>query len=291
MWWGVVVVVVILVAIGVGVFLIRQRAELLSRARIEAGMRVSHLDCQELLLVLPGAPEGLEGSGGEAVIVGPSGSQVRVNLTWRGYDGPVAKWEAGAQRWYAGPGTYIVVSAGGADFLAQNTPQEYTLTCGVEAPSPTATPIVTQPPSVTPIVTASPTPTGVLVPTPTSGVGGDPVPTVTNTPVPTVTSVPTVTATTTPLPSPTSVPTATPMPTATPTITPTPTTTNVGGGPTNTPTPTSAGGSALAYSGGRGVTPTVVPVAPVSGEAGPTMLFLVGGGMLMVAGWWLWRGK
>ena len=259
--WGIIAVIVILAAIATGVYLVKKRQELEGRARLEAGMRVSHLDCQELLVVLPGAPEGLDGSGGEAVIVVPSGSQVRVNLTWRGYDGPVAKWEAGAQSWYAGRGIYIVVSASGADFTAQNTPQEYTLTCGEEAPTPT----VTQPPDLTPTASPTqipdpptPTPTGVLTPTPTGTGGDDPVPTPT------------------PTPEPTSVPSATPVPAATATPTTVP------------PSPTS---SLLSDSGENDVTPAAAAAVPVSGETGPTALFLIGGVGLVMLGWWLWRVK
>src|SRR3989344_3713753 len=268
-----VVVVILAVALAVGVYLVKRQQEIETRARLGLALRISHVTCEEMLVVLPSAPEGLADSSGTAVMVGPNGERASVNLVWRGYDGPVAKWVAQSGVWYRGDGRYVVEAVTAGGFSGMNTPYEANLSCAGGGITPTVT--------VTPVPTVTVAPTPIPTPTPT-GVGGDPVPTVTVTPVPTATGVPVPTST--PIPELTSTPTANPtsVPTAMPSIaatgTPTPTTPSVGGGSTATPT------AALLADLGSNTT----PVVPVSGEAWPTLLLLSAGMLLIVFGGWMW---
>ncbi len=101
---------------------------------------------------------------------------------------------------------------------------------------------------------------------PTTGTCPTPTPTETETPTPTTSTANTPTPTRTPTPTPTPSPTATPTPTTptqplNPTITPTPT-------PTKPP----------------GTTPTPTKPPPVSGVTAPTVLTIIGGGLLLLLG-------
>ncbi len=127
---------------------------------------------------------------------------------------------------------------------------------GVGCPAPTATPTPTITPTGVP-----PTPTGTLVPTPTT----------TAIPSPTIGGLPTNTPTPTRTPTPTPTRTPTPTPTRTPTPTPSRTPTPK---PTNTPVPTAPPGS----------TPTPTTPPPVSGNINPTIVTIIGGGILILVG-------
>lgn len=95
-------------------------------------------------------------------------------------------------------------------------------------------------------------------------------------------------ATSTPTPSPTGTPrptnTPTPIPgsTSTPTPTRTPTPPPVGSVPTNTPTPTPTRTPTPTVPPGSTPTPTTPP--PVSGNLAPTVLTILGGGLLLLVG-------
>lgn len=161
---------------------------------------VSHMDCFELLVVWPQAPQGLEGTMGTAEILLPIGVTELVPLTFQGYDGPVAKWSASADHYlFDGPnahlndGIFTVNWATVAGTSVQNTPfSSDSLHCWTptETPTPTATP------------TATPTPTATATPT--------------LTPTETPTETPTAIATATPTATPSQTPTSTPTPSPTP---------------------------------------------------------------------------
>ena len=191
---------------------------------------VSHLDCVEVLVVMPQAPTGFDaGDTGTATIQRPDGSTVVVPLSFDGYTGGNAKWSAPSSSFYTTDGEYIVLEAVVAGYVVQNTPIKFTLDCQEDTPTPTSTP------------TNSPTPTE--TPTPTSTA------TATATETPTVTPTDTPAATPSPTPTNSATPSPTPSPTATRTEEPT---------PTNSPTPTAS------------ATPSVTPSATVSPTATAT---------------------
>src|SRR3989344_2074096 len=181
-----VVVVILAVALAVGVYLVKRQQEIETRARLGLALRISHVTCEEMLVVLPSAPEGLADSSGTAVMVGPNGERASENLVWRGYDGPVAKWVAQSGVWYRGDGRYVVEAVTAGGFSGMNMANEGNLSCAGGGITPTVT--------VTPVPTVTVAPTPIPTPTPT-GVGGEPVPTVmpsiaaTGTPTPTTPSV------------------------------------------------------------------------------------------------------
>lgn len=114
-------------------------------------------------------------------------------------------------------------------------------------------------PTNTPVPTATNTPTGTLAPTPTGTL--QPTQTPSSTPTGTRTPTPTNTPTRTPTPTPTRTPTPTPSRTPTPR-------------PSNTPVPTTP----------PGASPIPTTPQPVSGNVNPTVITIVGGGILLLLG-------
>jgi len=76
------------------------------------GAQVSHMDCQEMLVVYDQAPDGLTGTIATAVIQQPDGTQVTVNSNPGFYPGgsSTAKWSFPSLNWWVEDGHYIVIS-------------------------------------------------------------------------------------------------------------------------------------------------------------------------------------
>lgn len=71
---------------------------------------ISHIDCDEVLVVWPDAPAGQEGTMGSLTILRPDTSTVVIAVGPGYYTGPVAKWAAGKSTYYNGPGVYTVTA-------------------------------------------------------------------------------------------------------------------------------------------------------------------------------------
>jgi hypothetical protein len=210
-------------------------------------VRLSHLDCEEALVVMTQAPEGLENTQGALNLTGPSGS-FDLNLAWQGYFGGTAKWSAPVT---FTDGHYQVNSGQVANYPVLNLPTSVDLSCTAASPTPTPTRTLTPSPSPTRTPTRTPTPS--LTPT--------------RTPSPT----PHPSATPSPTPYSTGTPTRTPTPTVTPTPNPSTTLT-----PTQNPTPTP-----VYYAQ---VSPTISPSLLSAGSALPTIAVSAFSLLLLITG-------
>lgn len=128
---------------------------------------ISHANCEEVLVVMPQAPQGLQGTSGSLSTAGPQG-QTNITVSWHGYFGHAAKWKGNLPN--LGNGSYTITSGQVASHSIHNVPFSFDANCW-ETPTPIPTPIPT--PTPTPIPTPIPTPT----PTPTPTPGPTPTPT------------------------------------------------------------------------------------------------------------------
>lgn len=221
--------------------------------------QVSHIDCNEVLVVWDDAPTNLAGTTATATILRSNGSTVTVTSNGGFYPGGshTLKYSWPASAWYIGPGKYTVTSVslpGGG--VVHNLPFSGSVT-GCEAP-PTLTPTLTLTPSKTFTPTAVP-PTATYTPSST------PIPptlTSTNTAAPTLTYTPSNTVvppTSTPVN--TDVPSETPVPpSSTPRNTDIPTETSVP--PSETPVPPTATEIAASATPANTNAPTATSIAP-----------------------------
>lgn len=97
---------------------------------------ISHATCEEVLVVMPQAPDELDGTSGSLSVSGSSGD-TNVSLSWMGYFGNAAKWAGTVSS--LGEGEYTIDSGAVAGRAIRNVPYEFELECG-EDPTPTPTP-------------------------------------------------------------------------------------------------------------------------------------------------------
>jgi hypothetical protein len=177
-----------------------------------------------------------------------------------------------------GPATCTVTTGGTGNGISHLSFNVSTTPTPTPEPTPTPTPEPTPTPTPEPTPTPTPEPTPSPTPTPTP----EPTPTPTPEPTPTPTPEPTPGPTPTPTPEPTPTPTPTPEPTPSPTPTPTPTPE-----PTPTPSPTPTPAPPPPAGGGAGAGPAPTGQLPFTGL--PLFAPLALGGLLLAAGYGLWR--